>query len=1100
MSMAPPAGAAERRNGKIVLRCWGVPTTSGNVNSLAEFKALEAFQEQFPHVEPIPSTGLEIQGKTQDMVPLMQIAGDIPADVMYVNFRQSQTYVSNRFLYPLDKYIEGVLGKKLEYGLDIQDGPFLPTGRYLDEAELAAYIAAGEDREKTYIAELQRPLSEAGWKKYRAAWLAEQGVGGPRGLTGEAAELYAGRFADYATYTRWYADTFDREIRQRVPKQCWAVMRRVSPYKSSEGVSHCEEWGLEYGPDRKVRHIWAFPEGPLVIALFYSRDLFNEAGLPDRAPETWEEFFEWSRLLTEPSENQFGAMLPINELSWSTLSFLYSMGGRLVDQDEEGNWYCTFDSDAAVDAYFFVARLFHEPFTTRKGDEVSSVVNPGDLVSGGQIRNGMWFAYLDQRSFRQIDTTTTNFGPVPKGPPIPGHPEGMRGAEFNSRMAGIYAGLEDDKPARDAAWEYIRYYDGPEANKIRAQVYVENGLARFVQPSRLRAAGYPEYIPQVPEEWDKVNKQALEYGVPEPYGRNCQMVYTYASKGINQITTDDEIKELIRRAAPHRQKLEELREQRSELRKSLQQEGLAAEDRELLQTQIAALDAQVQQAEDTVAGYNGQAKDRIREILQQRVAMSNEKMLNILSDEDRRIRTIVASLVAVAIVVIFFFVFWRVFKTFDAAQLKDPTAPKGKWQFTRYRWAYILMIPAVGSILLWLYYPLARGTIMAFQDYNVRGFSEWVGMQNFANVLWDREFWYSMYVSLKYATLFAIFGFTAPIVLAFLLTEVPRGTVLFRTIYYLPAVLTGLVTIFLWRSFYSPKGLLNQVINYGIEAWNFLDSIYLLVPLCLIAAGTVAWLLISTFRQMEEPRTLRVMPMVMFLIVALMSLLIGGGEMGYLWYAVAVAAGYAALTWLLKVESLTLLRAVPMAIVAGAFALVAVFGVMDLTGQAQWGNIELMSRSWLQSPNLALLCILMPVIWMGMGPGCLIYLAALKTIPEESYEAADIDGAGIISKALNVAVPGIKALILINFIGIMVATIKGGTSFALAMTGGGPYTPNGQTEFVGLHIWYQAFGYLRFGAATSMAWVLGSILVGFTVVQLQRLSRMEFKTASGVGG
>ena len=106
--------------------------------------------------------------------------------------------------------------------------------------------------------------------------------------------------------------------------------------------------------------------------------------------------------------------------------------------------------------------------------------------------------------------------------------------------------------------------------------------------------------------------------------------------------------------------------------------------------------------------------------------------------------------------------------------------------------------------------------------------------------------------------------------------------------------------------------------------------------------------------------------------------------------------------------------------------------------------------------------------------------------------------AGIIHKARHIAITGIKGLIMINFIGVMVGAMKGGSEFVLAMTGGGPFTPYGQTEVVGLHIYYQAFMYLRFGAATAMAWVLGSMLVGFTVFQLKRLSRMEFKTAAGV--
>ena len=153
---------------------------------------------------------------------------------------------------------------------------------------------------------------------------------------------------------------------------------------------------------------------------------------------------------------------------------------------------------------------------------------------------------------------------------------------------------------------------------------------------------------------------------------------------------------------------------------------------------------------------------------------------------------------------------------------------------------------------------------------------------------------------------------------------------------------------------------------------------------------------------------------------------------------------------------------------------------------------------WLKDRDLAMVCIILPGVWAGMGPGCLIYLAALKTVPDEIYESADIDGAGILQKVRHVSLPSIRALVLINFIGAMIGAVRGGSEYVLAMTGGAPYVPYGETEVVGLHIYWQAYGYLRFGAASAMAWVLGSILVGFTVLRLQQLSRMEFRTASGV--
>lgn len=869
MVLVCTAGAlasAESRNtsdqppqNELTLRAYGVPTKASNVGEIAAFKILAEFRKRNPNVVPVSTTGLQVSGgKTMDMVPLMQIAGDIPAHVMYVNFRQSDTYISNKFLYPLDRYIErDLLGLK-----DFTGGPNMSLDKYVAK------------------------LKES--PKYKTL------------------------------------------VEPRVPMQAWKVMRRKCPYGKDCPFAHKTEDGWDFEPTENHEHIWAFPERALVTALVYRKDLFQEAGLPDRGPKDLEELLEWARKLTNPRENRYGLQIGLSELGWTTLSFLYSHGGLIVAQDEEGNWKCVFDSEEAVETYYYVARLFLEEYESSYTDkdgkhETLKGVVYTDESKTGNIENAMSFSYISQKFFQDRNPEMYNFAPVPLGP------TGKRGSEFNCGMLGIYAGLENNKPLRNAAWEYIKFFDSPDARMIHAKEMIENGLARYVQPELLDATGFPEYKRLIPAGWKETSDEALRNGIPEPYGKNCQMVYTYVSQAISQIRVDEVVQEAIKNG-----------------------------------------DARA-------------AKNRIREILKERCEMSNQKMLLRLSPEVKTFRTWVAGGVALAIFVIFTLLFRKVFKTFDQAQVRDPNAPKGKWQFGRYKWAYLLLIPAVGSVLLWRYYPLIKGTFMAFQNYNVRGFSEFVGLENFAMVLYDGEFWHSLYISLKFAFFFALFGFCAPIILAFLLTEVPRGTVLFRTIYYLPAVLSGAVVMFLWKQFYGPYGMINEVVNGFVYVLNLIPGVAL-----------------------SELRT-----------------------------------------------------------------------------------------NWLDDKNMALFCLLLPMIWVGMGPGCLIYLAALKTIPEEIYEAADIDGAGIISKAFNVAIPGIKSLIMINFIGVMVGMIKGMGSMVLAMTSGGPYTPYGQTEVVGLRIFYEAFGFLRFGTAVAMGWVLGSMLVGFTVIQLQRLSKMEFRTAKG---
>ncbi len=839
--------AAEETPQKIELKAWGVTDgSSGGPYNIAQMKVQRAFQERYPNIELVPATGLVIPGRGMDTTPLMQIAGDISPAVIYVNFRQSDTYIRSRFLYPLEEYIEQAAGTR------IRDGHLLSRDEYVARLKEAPRYAA--------------------------------------------------------------------EFEARLAPQIWDVIRRECPY--GQECPYVNTWGGT--PARKHWHIWALPQTQVVIALFYRRDLFAEAGLPDRVPETMDELLAWARKLHNPKENVYGISVSLGEPGWSTLSFLYSSGGRAVEQDADGNWVCAFNAPEAVNAYHYVARLFLEPFENEHG-RFTGVVNMGDQNTA--IRYGMWFGYIDQKAFDRIDPNAISFGP------IPADATGRRGSEFNAQMCGIYAGYEKNTALRDAAWKWMFFRGGPESQIIFAHSYVENGLGRFVQPEFLERAGYPEFIPEVPKGWSEAAAQAMQNGVPEPYGRNCQMVYRYLSQAIDQIRSDGEVAGRIGQ------------------------------------------------------GDEAAAKRRIQEILDQRVTMANDKMLNVVPEPVRKFRARVAAAVALAIVVIFALVFRTVFRAFSRNVLRsEADRLRGEWQFGRYKLAYLILVPSLLSIALWSYWPLLRGTTMAFQDYNVRGFSTWVGLDNFGAVLFSPEFWHSMLVSVHYTVMFMTVGFVAPILLALLLSEVPRGKILFRTIFYLPAMLAGVVVIFLFKGFYSEYGLINQMMNMCVRAIN------------------------------------------------------------------------------------------------------ALFNT----------EYALFTKRWLEVPGTALLCCMLPTIWAGMGPGCLIYLAALKGIPDDLYEAADIDGAGSVQKAWHITVPSLRALISINFIGAAIGCMQSGSSFILAMTGGGPYTPYGATEVIGLHIFWEAFMYLRFGIATAMAWVLGAMLIGFTVLQLKRLSRMEFKAAGGV--
>ena len=147
---------------------------------------------------------------------------------------------------------------------------------------------------------------------------------------------------------------------------------------------------------------------------------------------------------------------------------------------------------------------------------------------------------------------------------------------------------------------------------------------------------------------------------------------------------------------------------------------------------------------------------------------------------------------------------------------------------------------------------------------------------------------------------------------------------------------------------------------------------------------------------------------------------------------------------------------------------------------------------WLGDPHWAMFSVVLSVIWAATGPGCIIYLAALKSIPDEMYEAADLDGAGVWTKIWRITLPTLKPLILINLVGATIAAFQV-TDRILIMTGGGPLYA---THTLGLEIWYNAFLYLKFGYATAAAWIMGALLVGFTLFQLRMMRDLRFSAAS----
>lgn len=141
------------------------------------------------------------------------------------------------------------------------------------------------------------------------------------------------------------------------------------------------------------------------------------------------------------------------------------------------------------------------------------------------------------------------------------------------------------------------------------------------------------------------------------------------------------------------------------------------------------------------------------------------------------------------------------------------------------------------------------------------------------------------------------------------------------------------------------------------------------------------------------------------------------------------------------------------------------------------GAVGIPAQDWLGSPSLALGTISVLPIWQ-FGSSMVLFLAALKQVPAELYEAARIDGASPVRCFVSVTLPMITPILLFNLI---MQTINAFQEFtaAFVITGGGPLY---STYLYGLKIYDEGFQYFKMGYASALSWVLFFIILCLTAL------------------
>jgi multiple sugar transport system permease protein len=573
-------------------------------------------------------------------------------------------------------------------------------------------------------------------------------------------------------------------------------------------------------------HLYGLPAAAAAYyGIIYRKDLVREAGLdPEITPQTWTEFLEWCRRLTSDGagttrgRRAFG----VCEAPWNWLPWMQSAGGSPVTQtrisqlrgtpftfpmealecitpDGEDlsnlppTWRANFDSAEALAAAQFLKDLIWQPWIRDPETGTPLSLTESDRLRGEVIHEGRTIYFTEDA----VQEGVVRKLPLNNDPElfIRGEVVAMfAGTEALERITGT-GGLDPDLigmmpfPAQTAdlprVFQAHRHFWGisegvarrpqaeqdlifaclerlasPTLNDERIKEQVLEGNARWCHPADLKRLGLEAYLDEIPP-------------------------------AIRQLYADLDEGKIVARTEPF--------------------VGFWQGVSDLIQRRLLGILL-------SEAGRHFDVAEALRRIN----ADANRGLMFRVAEEEiakgRPVAWAITALLCLGVLTLLVIKVWkkRNCRAVEVMPQSEGEKTRSSWRSSPVTIVCLMLAPALISITVWSYYPLIRGVLMAFRDYHIVGESPWVGFDNFILVASDWGFWCSAGRTLKYVFLTLALGFFTPVILAILLSEIPRGKVFFRTLYFLPHLTSTLVITLLWQLMYDPteKGMLNQILAF----------------------------------------------------------------------------------------------------------------------------------------------------------------------------------------------------------------------------------------------------------------------------------------------
>ncbi len=515
--------------------------------------------------------------------------------------------------------------------------------------------------------------------------------------------------------------------------------------------------------------VYAVPTpGFAYYGILYRKDLVAAAGLdPENPPRTWTDFATWCEKLTFPDKTIPGATVArgqrafgIENRPWGFLPWVGAAGGDVVRTNAVGAWEACFDSPACLRAAAFLKDLIGRG-VVRALPQLSLSNEVADMFVQGEIVSVFGGEDLVVYLTENLNFPAEQIGLMP----FPAADETCRPVlQAHKHFYALTEGVaRRPKAERDAVWACVNELASQDVYDETVRKNVAEGRARWCLPADLERLGFTEHLAEVPPGIRRMYDDLAAgriLAVTEPAVGFWQAASDLVSRRFLGILLSDAGRDFDFAAA--------LRSIREDANRGLM---FDADHRKI------------------------EARRPLARVI-----------LGIV---------LVCALVCAGLV-------WKNRRARTAGTV-DAVGSCGTEK--TFRWApWLFLLPAILSIALWSYWPLIRGAVMAFQDYRIVGAGAWAGLDNFIRVASDPNFWKAWGRTFEYVGLTLGLGFVTPVVLALLLSEIPRGKVFFRTLYFLPHLTSALVVTLLWKLMFDPteNGMLNQLLAFfGIarHAW-----------------------------------------------------------------------------------------------------------------------------------------------------------------------------------------------------------------------------------------------------------------------------------------